>query len=131
MSAPNAVLIDKRHNLSRGFADLKTPSVVEKELLFSWLEKREFFKDKLKAYNRVLDKEECPSKRGVVIHHRKKCTLQLEALGQKINKRVSSHLLLIDRLRQECTEDQFNRASFLAREDKQRILNETCIEDSL
>jgi hypothetical protein len=131
MSAPNAVLIDKRHNLSRGFADLKTPSAVEKELLFSWLEKRDFIRGKLKSHDRVLGKEECPTKQGVVIHHRKKCIHQLEALGRKINKRVSLHLLLIDRLRQECTEDQFNRASFLAREDKERILKQTCIEDSL
>jgi hypothetical protein len=93
-------IIDKKHNLRRGFADLNTPSCVENELVFSWQELKADLNSEVDRLNKKIEDEKDPKKRNILICHRNGKIQRRTALGRKIQKRVDLDKLLIDRLNQ-------------------------------
>jgi hypothetical protein len=115
-------IIDKKSNLARGFADLNTPSLVEKELLFSWQEKKQNLKVRIESLTKQALNERCISKRNILNSERVAAKKSLDALGIRINKRVNLHALIIDRFKQICTPELFHQITTLARRDKAEVL---------
>ncbi len=122
-------IIDSKHNLARGFADLHTPSQVEHELVYNWQERREELKGHIQRLTDELKVETDKSRQNTLKCLRAGKKKSLDAMGVRINKRVNLKQLLIDRLRQVCNEDEFARACILAKEDKARILEQMRDDD--
>ncbi|HEY7864964.1 MAG TPA: hypothetical protein VIC51_03060 [Psychromonas sp.] len=122
-------IIGKKSDLARGFADVNTPSQVENELVFSWLEKREHLKKEIERLTILALNESDKKKKKGLIHERNEARKGLVGLGTKINKRVNYSLLVIDRLMQACSQETFELACRLAKEDKNRILAKFSIND--
>jgi exonuclease VII large subunit len=122
-------LVAKKHDLRRGFADLNTPSEAEKELVYNWQELKTDLNYQIKKLNKQIEAEIDPKKRNALICHRNGKVERRTALGRKIQKRVDLSLLVIDRLKQIVSKEDFEKACFLAREDKARILTKIPIED--
>ena len=122
-------ILDKKHNLARGFADVHTPSEVENELLYSWHEKSTDLKNEIKLLKGQIRAETNEGKKNNLISYRKNKEISLAALSTRINKRINFGELVIDRLRQVCTKEAFVRALLLAREDRVRILEKIPITE--
>ena len=116
-------VVESPQVLARGFANVNTPSDVESELLFSWVEKRDLLKLKIKNETEFIKHNGLNKQTKSSINRRAQHTKALDSLGRRINKRVNLDKLIIDRLRQQLTIEQFNIATALAKEDKDRILS--------
>jgi len=116
-------VVESPQVLARGFSNVNTPSDVESELLFSWVEKRDLLKLKIKNETEFIKHNGLNKQTKSSINRRRQYTKALDSLGGRINKRVNLDKLIIDRLRQQLTIEQFNIATALAKEDKDRILS--------
>lgn len=118
------VITDKKSNLARGFADLNTPTEVEKELLFTWQERKQYLNDQILSLTEQALNERNLKKKNALNYQLLDSRKSLHALGSKITKRVDLSLLIIDRIKQQMSADQFETLCKLARRDKERILGQ-------
>ena len=122
-------IIDSKANLARGFADVTTPSHAENELVFSWKEKQEHIKSQIAELSSQLELANDKKTRNILSAEIYKKTQSLSVLGRKINKRIDVKMLLIDRLQEMVSEENFQLACYLAKEDRDRILKAIPLTD--
>ena len=124
-----SALIDKKQNLARGFADLNTPSEVENELVYSWQEKKQDLIKRIENLSLLIKNEKNEDNKKILLNQINQARSSLVSLGNKIQKRVSLSLLIIDRAKQVLSKDQFELICSLARQDKARILSQFSINE--
>ena len=116
-------IVDNPKNLARGFADLHTPSIYEKELFVTFQERKEDLKSQIASLRKELEGCTNERRRAILKSHISNKTLALTANGKKANKRVDLHLLIIDRLQQAVPPEVFKECCDAANRDKKRILS--------
>ena len=121
-------IIDKKHNLARGFADLNTPSAFESELLFSYQEQKETYVFKINQLLAELKKTEIGWQRKLINEEMEKYKHKLCKINQQVDKRLNIYQLIIDRLAQVVGQDVLKKCSKQAKLDKKRILSAWRVE---
>ena len=122
-------VVDKKSNLARGFADVHTPSVVEKELLYTWREKRLELKDHVATLRLRIAREGDRKKANVLKNELSGVMNSLTALTGKVNKRINIDRLRLDRLNEMIPHNMWDKAMRLADMDKAAIESSYSIDE--
>jgi hypothetical protein len=115
------IIVDKKHNLSRGFADVYTPLKYLDEVMMTAREKRDDMQAEIKRLEALIEKEEDEAKLKSL---KSLCTSKrysLSCLRSKINKAVDIEKLKNQRLVEMCGVDTVKLAYRLAKRDRDEL----------
>jgi hypothetical protein len=127
------MIVDKRSNLARGFADNHTPSRSAHELLMSYRTKRADIARRIHDYQKVL-RELPKTKKNIGLRNAAKKELdeqiqKARALAKKRREHADVNRFLVARLRKFVSNEVFHQQAMLAELDEATVLEQMSIDD--